>query len=210
MAARGCIWGAIGAVALCVTSCFGMIAYASHQNAKHDAEDAAVQAQKDAIAAETQAKADAAFRALSPDEHMALARKALDARDFLAFTKNLVAIPPGMPGRQSLVDEKAKIDKSDAEKAWQSKVIERKNFADDLDKSYLNHGVDATVTTSGRYADTLHIKWALANRVAANELGKSGNVVSQARALGFQRVELTDGYTSVTNNTFTWDLTKPE
>jgi hypothetical protein len=73
-------------------------------------------------------------------------------------------------------------------------IEQRRQLARQLETSYLDQGINATVTTQGREAKTLHIEWILVSKVAAHQLSKNTELFAQLRNAGFARVELSDGY----------------
>ena len=95
---------------------------------------------------------------------------------------------------------KAQVAK-DALEQKKKEIEARRLYAQLLEKQFIERRMNTDVTTSGRENTTLRIKWVLTNKVTANDLQKSG-VIEQARAAGFKRVEMTDGY----DTTFYWDL----
>jgi len=95
---------------------------------------------------------------------------------------------------------KAQVAKDAAEQKKKDSEA-RRLYAQLLEKQFIERRMNTDVTTSGRENTTLRIKWVLTSKVTANDLQKSG-VIEQARAAGFKRVEMTDGY----DETFYWDL----
>ena len=93
---------------------------------------------------------------------------------------------------------------SDKRKAVEDAKIEaiaamkaRKSYAVRLEERFIEKRINADVKTFGRDSTTLWIKWALASKVTANDLGKSG-VLEEAEKLGFKTVEFHDGYNFAT------------
>jgi hypothetical protein len=77
----------------------------------------------------------------------------------------------------------------------------RTSYAARLESEYLDKGMDVTVTTRGKDATTLHLKWILVSRPMAHQLSKSG-VLETLRGLGFTRFIITDGY----DESWSWTL----
>ena len=84
-------------------------------------------------------------------------------------------------------------------------IAARKAFANKLEQTFLEQRMDTTVTATGPKNTNLSIKWVLATRVTANDLGKSG-VLDQARGLGFKTVRFFNGFESELAEGYTWKL----
>jgi hypothetical protein len=81
------------------------------------------------------------------------------------------------------------------------KVEGRKRFAKRLEDVLVEKRMNTDVTASGPRNTVLTIKWALASKVTARDLSKSG-VIEEAERAGFKKVVFTDGYDSG----WKWDL----
>lgn len=175
--------------------------------------------QEQILAAKAKRLAD--FKAMSPEQHLAEARKGFTPE----AGKHLAEVPEGFPGRAEvqeafrknaetlrLAAKKAEAEKKakDAEKAAKDaareKVINkmaRAEFAKRLEQGFLDQGLNYDVTVSGKENEVLRLKWALASKVTANALTKS-DIITQAESFGFKEVKLTDGY----DFGWSWKLSK--
>jgi hypothetical protein len=79
----------------------------------------------------------------------------------------------------------------------------RIRYAADVDKQMLDAGIESSTLAWGPDATTLQITYALAGRVAANELQKNLNF-EELRTLGFKKVVLTNGLDDGAGNSFEW------
>ena len=77
----------------------------------------------------------------------------------------------------------------------------RKIFAKDLEQRLVDAGMNVDVTASGPRNESLTIKWALTDKVTANQFSKSG-IPTAAESAGFKKMTLTDGY----DQYWTWTL----
>jgi hypothetical protein len=121
---------------------------------------------------------------------------------------HLSSIKPTQPQyqkAQALLSTMAEEDKKGAaaDAAFQAtaKIEARKDFAENLEKVFIEKRMNTDVTASGPKNTILKIKWVLASKVTANDLSKSG-VVERAEKAGFKKLVFTDGY----NSQWTWDL----
>jgi hypothetical protein len=71
---------------------------------------------------------------------------------------------------------------------------ERRALAATLESRFLDEGMDVTVTTRGKHATTLHMRWILVSRVTAHQFSKNVQMFENLRAKGFKRLEISDGY----------------
>ena len=78
----------------------------------------------------------------------------------------------------------------------------RAAFATRLEAELRQARVEAKVTTLGAGGSTLHLAWRLVSRELANQRGTEVMLRTRLRALGFLRLEITDGYDA----TWSWDL----
>jgi len=81
---------------------------------------------------------------------------------------------------------------------------ERDNYAQELERSLLSRGLDATVRAVGKNHDTLRISWAAMSRPVVYNMMTSEGMVQQVPQLGFTRVILTDDGSFSGENTETW------
>jgi hypothetical protein len=104
---------------------------------------------------------------------------------------------PEYPKAQQMLKAMAASDKrkaaADAKKEAAEAVKDRKAFAKRLEENFLEQRINADVTVSGRDNTTLTIRWALASKVTARDLDKSG-IVDQAGKAGFKKIWYTDGF----------------
>lgn len=161
---------------------------------------------------------EAAFKALLPTEHIAAAKKEIEAANTGMAHKHTGAVPEGTPGLESLRSQLAALDakiiaakkKTDREALAKSEsdgIAERKKFARSLENSYLDHGFNMDVTTQGAKAEVLRMKYALTSKVLARQI-TTGEVLAKCRAMGFRKVVLTNGFESDLGETYFWDLNK--
>jgi hypothetical protein len=137
---------------------------------------------------------DSATTLLKPDEDGVGAPRL--ASDMLAR----VAEPMTQKQAQTSKTLRSRVDRqnekihAEAEKlAAQLMVQQRKDYAKKLEETYLDKGMDVTVTTKGKNATTLRLEWILVSRVVAHQFAKS-DIWSTLREAGFKRLEITDGY----------------
>lgn len=111
--------------------------------------------------------------------------------------------PPLLPPQEArriilarVVDDKsAMADEPDPAKM-------RSKFAARLEAELRQSRVEGKLTTLGAGGTTLHLAWRLVSRELANQRGTDVMLRTRLRALGFQRLEITDGY----DMTWSWDL----
>jgi hypothetical protein len=87
-------------------------------------------------------------------------------------------------------------------------VAVRKAYAKVIDEQLLEMGIESKTFTQRAQAKTIVIQDALCGRVRANSLGKNSTMFEQLKALGFTRLNYTNGFESDLYEGFTWDLTK--
>lgn len=99
------------------------------------------------------------------------------------------------------------IDKKDEKIAKETEekldISSRKSFAKLIEQSLVENRINADVSVSGNKNTILKIKWALANKVFANDISNSG-IIEKAEKAGFKKVIFTDDY----NYSCYWDLNK--
>ncbi len=84
----------------------------------------------------------------------------------------------------------------------QATVGLRRTFAGELERRYLDQGMDVTVRATGHNATTLVLSWVLVSRVTAYQFSQQADLFETLRAQGFRRFEITDGY----DHTWYWKL----
>lgn len=121
---------------------------------------------------------------------------------------HLSSIKPTQPQYQkaqailaAMASEDKKAAAADAAFQAAAKVEARKDFANNLEQVFIEKRMNTDVTAHGPRNTILRIKWALASKVSANDLHKSG-IVEQAEKAGFKKLIFTDGYDS----SWTWNL----
>jgi hypothetical protein len=84
----------------------------------------------------------------------------------------------------------------------------RRGYAKKLEDNFLRNSMDATVTIEGDKGTTLRVKYVLFSRPLMFKLQEEGklipDIIEQAKARGFRRLIMWDGY----RFTWTWDLAK--
>lgn len=70
----------------------------------------------------------------------------------------------------------------------------RRQFADQVEKRFLERGLDVYVSVRGREDRTLRMEWILAGRPEAYQLKNNRQLMNNLADLGFEKFELTDGY----------------
>jgi hypothetical protein len=179
-----------GAVAcVLVAACLVGSFMQSYPIAKKEAEAAKVNAERKEAAAkalaEQQQKEQQRLAAMTPEQREAEVRAKAEKREAEIRERA----------------EEAKKNAAAAEELQRIARIEaRKVFAANLEKVFIEKRMNTDVTVEGSANTVLKIKWALASKVTANDLSKSG-LIDQAKEAGFRRVIFTDGYNSV----FEWD-----
>jgi hypothetical protein len=156
------------------------------------------------------------FRQLSPKEHLEKAHLLLKVGSPQSSIdeglKNLDAILASTPEFSSAVklrreydaarkkhdEEQARIQASEAKKdaaaAHAEYIALRDAMAKNLENNMLDEGFDVHAQAIGKDHTTLHIKWILADRVMVHQMSKRHDFFQNARAVGFCRIEITDGY----------------
>lgn len=80
----------------------------------------------------------------------------------------------------------------------------RTNYADTLERNYLDKGMDVHVDVSGKKKDTIRLQYIMFTRPAVYKIQKNGKLLEEMRQLGFRKVIFADGY----DTSWTFDLTK--
>ncbi len=70
----------------------------------------------------------------------------------------------------------------------------RRDFADRLERRYLERGMDVSVSVRGEENRILRVQWVLAGRPEAYQLQNNHQLMNNLDELGFKKFELTDGY----------------
>lgn len=110
------------------------------------------------------------------------------SKDSVARTKKKIAASE----RQAAIEAKHK--EAETQKALREEgITARREMAGRMRTSFLDSGLDIKVRTSGRYADRITFEYVLFNDVWSHRFQKEG-IVSQLKAAGFKRIDLTDGY----------------
>ena len=78
----------------------------------------------------------------------------------------------------------------------------REQYAIEYEKRLLDQGMNVTVSTRGRDATTLRLRWILVSKVLAHKMSQDPDFFARLRELGFKRFEITDGY----DETWYWTL----
>lgn len=182
-------------------------------SAREGAAQAAAKARSEQRAAERKAKAEAAWAAIPPEEHLAQAAKLLAGKPEEAQVKearrHLGAIQKDTPEARKAASLQAqanahqtRIRNEERKVEAAAQTVARGIFAKELENHYLDKGINADVTTSGPGKTSLRIKWALVSKVTAHQLGKNGDFWESMRKLGFKKVVMTDGY----DESFSWNV----
>lgn len=132
------------------------------------------------------------------------AERLINARGSLPVIRTLLAPPAGgLPAplqrrraqlERSVAPRIAEADRRAAASLRAARVTLRREFAKQYESRLLDQGIDATVTTPGREATTLRLRWILVSRVLAHQMGKDPELFASLRRLGFKRLEISDGY----------------
>lgn len=153
------------------------------------------------------------FNKMPPAEHLAKAKAALDKNTNLNDAKkHLTAIQQNAPEaveKENLLKEVAKREKEkeDAAKkklAAEKKITDnvmvqmRKDFANKLELTHLDRGMDTTVTTEGKEHRSLRVRWILMSRPLVHKFINDSNYMATIKSMGFKKLIYTDGY----NNTW--------
>jgi hypothetical protein len=101
------------------------------------------------------------------------------------------------------IAQQHKIDSLKARKQREARLLQdRKNCAGELERMYLDKGMDVTVSVFGTNATTLKIKWILVSKVTAHQFSQDHEFFQMLREKGFKKFIITDGY----NDTWSWTL----
>jgi hypothetical protein len=168
-------------------------------------------------AAEQQAASNRAFAEMTPAAHLSQVRNLLEPgappEALVEANKHIAAIPSGTAEARAasilrsrfvadLQKKTAEDAKRNANEEAAAKEAARIEFAKTVENQMLDQGWDFEVTTAGVRHTTLKMKWVLASKVIAHQLSEKRDLFETARQLGFERMELTDGF----EETWTWRL----
>jgi hypothetical protein len=192
----------------------------------------AEQQKQDAANAQKKSEAEAAaFSGMTAAEHLQRAQLALklDATpdEIDEGLRNLGAISPSAPEaasakalRRKLAAAKARLLKAEEEQSREAarasageakknaaleavaKRAARDALAKTMEDNLLHQGLNVDVLATGKDHTILRIKWVLVSKALAYQLSEKGDVTDVARAYGFKRVLITDGY----DQAWSWDL----
>jgi len=70
----------------------------------------------------------------------------------------------------------------------------RKAYGELLRNRFLDQGMDIKVNVTGDHNDRITLRWALFNDVWTHRMQKEDGLIPEMNALGFKRVDVTDGY----------------
>jgi hypothetical protein len=91
-------------------------------------------------------------------------------------------------------DDPAKTKAAPSPATIQKQQIQaRVDFANRMEKAFLDQGMDVYVTTPGKLKDTLKLKYVLMSRPMVHQMMQS-TLPDNAKKLGFKRMVFTDGY----------------
>jgi len=154
--------------------------------------------------------------ALTPDQHLSEAKKALadgykPQKDIMKRAwgrvddakKHLALIPQNSQEwgdaeklRKEVARREKEIEKA-ANVITRTLIIQqRKKFAEQYESALLDKGLDVHATVVGGAAETLKIKWVLISRPLVHKLTNDSDFISKLRNLGFKKLILSDGYDS--------------
>jgi len=171
----------------------------------------------DRVAAKAASDKQAAFEKLSPIEHLAEAKQLLNVDgpqvSISDGLKHIAAIDKGSPLYKQADQTRRAFEearrKRDAQAAKRRELAEaaakhllRIELAKTLENKMLDQGFNVDVSAIGKDQTVLHIKWILVGKALAHNISKQGDFFSNARQVGFKRIEITDGY----DETWWWKL----
>ena len=154
------------------------------------------------------------FTTMTPAEHVAEAKNALDEwqphKDPMRTIwgrvadaeKHLNALPAEDQQRPDVLKLKREVDRRNKEIERLSKIAAREVFAKQLERTYLDKGLDVYVSLEGPEKTTLTLKFALFSRPLVHQFANDAHAIAALRQAGFKKVRLTDGY----NQAWTLDL----
>jgi hypothetical protein len=194
---------------------------AERQAAQDAREKAETSAAADAEAKQQQALA---FNRLTPKEHLDKARALLTAdapqgsvdegfQHLNAVSTSALEHADAQRLRHQYEAEKkkreaeqARVEAANAKKqAIEQAGLDRAArdaMATTLENRLLDEGYNVDVKAIGKDHTVLHLRWILVSKVLAHQLSEEGTFFSNARSVGFKKVEITDGY----DETWYWKL----
>jgi phosphosulfolactate synthase (CoM biosynthesis protein A) len=168
-------------------------------------------------AAKVAAEKRAAFERLSPAEHLAEAKKLLrvDGQEasiseglnhIAAIDKTSAIYKQADQARRAFQEAKTKHDAEEVKTRALAEAVAKRllrvELAKTIENKMLDEGLNVEVSAIGSDQTVLRIKWILVSKVVAHQLAKEAGFFSNARELGFKRIEITDGY----DETWWWKL----
>jgi hypothetical protein len=169
------------------------------------------------IAQDTRDYVAEAFNNMTPAQHLEAAQQAArpDATidQINEGLRHLGTIPPSAveatkakPLEQKLKmaqkKRRAEADRKQALLEAKAKRLLRDQLAKSIEGSLLDEGFNVDVNAIGNDHTVLHLKWVLVSKAMAHQLSEQSDFFEKARAVGFKRVEITDGY----DQTWYWNL----
>lgn len=182
---------------------------AQSEKAKQEGLDRAASLDRFSRAANAAAEKQAAFDKLSPIEHLAEAKKLLNIDgpqvSISEGLEHIAAIDKGSPlykqadqTRRAFEEARRKRDAQEAKRKQlaeaAAKHLLRIELAKTLENKMLDQGLNVDISAIGADQTVLHIKWILVSKAIAHNLSKEADFFSNARLVGFKRIEITDGY----------------
>ncbi|MFZ5451392.1 MAG: hypothetical protein ACOZF2_05920 [Thermodesulfobacteriota bacterium] len=154
---------------------------------------------------------------LTSAQHLAEAKKALsDTSNSMPFGRlgdaenHLKAIPENAEEYSKAKRLLKEVKKKQKQLMAKAKVVlekymtqKRKEFADDLERRYLDKGMDIRITVSGRANTTIKLRYVLFSRPLVYKLAKEGFLDNLVKG-GFKKAIFTDGF----RHSWTYDLSK--
>jgi hypothetical protein len=146
------------------------------------------------------------FTTMTPAEHVAEAKKALDEwkphEDPMRTIwgrvadaeKHLNTLPAEDQQRPDVLKLKREVDRRNKEIERLSTIAAREVFAKQLERTYLDKGLDVYVSLEGPEKTTLTLKFVLFSRPLVHQFANDANAIAALRKAGFKKVRLTDGY----------------
>ena len=154
---------------------------------------------------------------MTPAQHFSAAKSDLHAgassdevAEGMKHLDALISTP--MEGQAKALRARYKAEKAKADKAAEAAATEaaarqekenaqvqeaaRIAFAKTVEDQMLDQGFNFDVVAVGARHTTLRVTWALATKVEAHQISQNTEMFENARALGFKRMELTDGFES--------------
>lgn len=149
------------------------------------------------------------FIRLALDSVSTLVRKGPDQAVAARTLLRRVEVAPGSAAekRKTTLDQQVArhertLEQRAARALAAAKLDLRKSYARDLERRFLDDGMNIRVVTRGNDHTTLRITYVLVDRVWAHQMSKNGEMFSTLRQMGFKRLELRDGY----DESYYWDL----